>query len=480
MGMLAYIRNRSIMVKIPVTVVGVVVIMAATLLVPVVFQITSVEIHNIEKRVNAFFGTLGDGIIPYMIRSDYWAGFDFLEKQYESQSELNLRYVIIVDDENNIFASTSPDRFRILAPAPEPIRNHDHEKKGFLSLISSSEIMVGRKITKSGFFYGEIHTEIDLTQLKERLWNISLTAIIFTAIIAFVCGVIGYIISREIIRPLSLLETHVEKVGRGEIEFIDEQSIHSNDEIHRLMARFNQMAAALLERNRMARSLAIKGQLTVLGKLTASMAHEINNPLGGMLNVVSTLKRHGRDESIRQSSLDLLARGIKQIQSIVHAALLTYRYDDDDGTLRPVDLEDVRLLIQSEVKSSHIVLDWNNNIRQELKLSAMAIRQLVMNLLLNSCEAMPSGGELYFEATATDQHIALIVEDNGPGIDPELVDLLVRGDLHVDEERGGMGLWICLQLIHQLHGRWEIFSELGEGTRIEVNFPLNQESQHAA
>lgn len=468
------------MVKIPVTVASVVVIMAAALLVPIIYQTTSIEIRNIEKNVDAFMETVADGIIPYMIQGDYWAGYDFLQKQFESQSAFDLRFVVIADDENKIFASTAPERFRILAPVSGRIESHDHNRKGLIDILRSSEILAGKKMVNQNLNFGEIHTEIDLTGLKARLWDIALTAIVFTALIALFCGGVGFFISRELVRPISLLGTHVEKVGRGEIEFIDESLIKSNDELHTLMARFNQMAAALLERNKMARSLAIKGQLSVLGKLAGSMAHEINNPLGGMLNVVSTLKRHGKDKAIRESSLDLLARGIKQIKTIVQAALVTYRYDEDEGILRPVDLEDIRLLIQNEVQTGKITLDWNNRLDGKLTVSATAIRQLVLNLLLNSCEAMPAGGELFFEAKATDRSLILIVQDNGSGIDPAMVELLMRGDLHIDEERGGMGLWICLQLIHQLQGAWEIYSTPGEGTRFEVQFPLIRDSQHAA
>jgi signal transduction histidine kinase len=479
MGLLAYIRNWSLMVKIPVTVVGVVIILAAMLLIPIIYQVTSVEIENIEKRVNVFLDNVSDSLIPYIIREDYWAGFDFLKRSFDSQLDLRIRYVTVSDKNQRIFAGTYPGMSKILEPLPEKLKQHSNNGRGLLSIIFLSDLLLKRRITNNGNYFGDIYADIDLTQFKERLINLSITAIVFTTIISFFCGVIGYFISREMVRPLSVLGRHVEMVGRGEIEFIDEKTIPSNDEVSYLMVRFNQMAAALLENQKMAKSLAVKGQLAALGKLAASMAHEINNPLGGMLNVVNTLQRHGEDYTVRQNSLDLLARGIKQVQAIVQAALLMYRQDGDAETLRPVDLEDIRLLIQSDVKTSRIHLDWNNNIDHEIKIEPVAIRQVVLNLLLNGCEAMPSGGELFFEARAEEDHIHLVVDDNGSGMPPEFVDTLVNGILEVDEGPGGLGLWICQQLIQQLHGSWEIYSKLGAGTRIEVTFPLNQESGHA-
>jgi len=283
--------------------------------------------------------------------------------------------------------------------------------------------------------------------------------------------------------PLSRLKAHVEQVSQGEIHFIDERLIHPNDELNQLMIQFNHMAAALLEKERIAEQLAVRNQLIALGKLTASMAHEINNPLGGMLNVVNTIRRHGDDGVVRDSSLALLERGIKQVQSIVQAALVTYRHDGVHLSLRPVDLEDVRLLIQNYVRAANIDLHWRNDLVGELNLPAVAIRQLCLNLLLNACEAMPDGGELHFEVHSEAAQLAIVVEDTGGGIPAEVIDRLAASDAPNDDAdsiQSGLGLWICTVLVRQLQGDWRIQSEAGQGTRMEVTFPLLRETGYAA
>ena len=489
LSFLGLLRNWSLMVKIPVTVVGVVLILAGTLLVPVIYQTTSMQLANMEKRINALLTAAINGTLPHLMLREYWPAFDFLSRLKDSQSDLQLKYIVILDAEHRVFAATDPRAFRLLMRLPEGKQDGSFTFSSsgeslisdIFGILGSSQIAVRKVISVNGVTHGTALSVVELDQLKSELWEIVLTAIFFTALASLACGGIGYAISKEMMRPLSLLQTHVEKVARGEIRFIDPSLIHAQDEIYRLMVDFNNMAGALLEKQKITDRLAIEGQLAALGKLTASMAHEINNPLGGMLNVVSTLNHYGHDATVRTNCLDILERGIKQIQSIVHAALLSYRYDNDSQRLKPSDLEDIRLLIQNEVRHSRIDLSWANGLAGGFELPAVPIRQLAMNLLLNGCEAMPDGGELEFTASVADSTLSLVVADTGGGMVPELVERLNARSYYMDDGPGGIGLWICLQIINQLNGNWHISSEPGKGTRIGIQFPaMEQESGHGA
>src|SRR5918995_2933546 len=114
---------------------------------------------------------------------------------------------------------------------------------------------------------------------------------------------------------------------------------HARGEFRPLFGAFNGMVEAVREREGLARQLADEERLASLGRLASGMAHEINNPLGGILNAVDTLKQHGGRPEVRSRTLDLIERGLKGIRDVVRSTLVTYRADHD-GTrsLQPEDI----------------------------------------------------------------------------------------------------------------------------------------------
>ena len=73
------------------------------------------------------------------------------------------------------------------------------------------------------------------------------------------------------------------------------------------------------------------------------MAHEVNNPLGGLFNALDTLRRHGDDASVRDATVNLLQRGLTHIRNVVRSALVTYRGETADRSLRAVDIDDLAI-----------------------------------------------------------------------------------------------------------------------------------------
>jgi signal transduction histidine kinase len=173
------------------------------------------------------------------------------------------------------------------------------------------------------------------------------------------------------LRPLGTLTSYVERVREGRAELIPEASQYKiSAEFRGLFDRFNAMARALNEREALASHLAAQEKYALLGKLASGMAHEVNNPLGGIFNALDTLRRHGADPSVRESTLNLLQRGLGHIRNVVRSMLVTYKPEELIYALAPADVDDLRTLIEPEAHRKNLRLDWRNEFSGELPVAA--------------------------------------------------------------------------------------------------------------
>jgi signal transduction histidine kinase len=253
-------------------------------------------------------------------------------------------------------------------------------------------------------------------------------------------------------------------------------------EFSKLFDRFNAMARALNERQILQTQLADQEKYVMLGRLASGMAHEVNNPLGGMLNAIDTIQAHGNDPVVLNKSLDFLKRGLAGIRNVARAALVTYKGGADPGVLTPTDLDDLPLLVQHEAGARRLRLDWQNRISEPLLIDGAAIRQITLNLLLNACVASPLGGRVTVAGWCCDGILRIAVTDEGSGLPAEMATLLDQAAPATGrmQENKGLGLWMSGHLIRRLGGRANV-EYPGVGTRVVVSVPVALEHvRHAA
>jgi signal transduction histidine kinase len=273
--------------------------------------------------------------------------------------------------------------------------------------------------------------------------------------------------------PVGLLTEHVERMRDGEVVPISSDRLRDpHTEFGRLFARFNAMAQALAERKALAARLAEEEKLAQLGRLASGMAHEVNNPLGGMQNVIRTLRKHGADPGVRATSLDLLERGLTGICNVVRAALVTYKGGEHPERLTRSDLDDLRFLVQHEVSRRHLRLRWDNRLPADVAVDGGAVRQAVLNLLLNACAASPLQAAVSVTADLHEGALVIEIADRGPGLPADIAALL--RDLPADpvpDRQGGLGVGAAARLVARLEGRFKIDTAPDKGTRIAILIP---------
>ncbi|MBE9502553.1 MAG: PAS domain S-box protein [Proteobacteria bacterium] len=184
-------------------------------------------------------------------------------------------------------------------------------------------------------------------------------------------------------------------------------------------------ARDISERKKMEESLLNAERLAATGRLAADIAHEVNNPLGIIKNYLAISKREmeENDKDITEN-IDIIDEEINRIAKIIRGLLAFSRPVDDEVHLSDVNkvVEQIVELSRRSLESQKIRLDVDLNPSvKEVGLSADHLKQVLINLINNSKDAMPSGGEIVIRTVNRNDGTEIIVEDNGTGIDKDII-----------------------------------------------------------
>jgi signal transduction histidine kinase len=213
-------------------------------------------------------------------------------------------------------------------------------------------------------------------------------------------------------------------------------------------------------------------RMASLGRLTASIAHEINNPLAGLLTAVDTVKQHASPDPLLARVLPLLERGLHQIKDIVGALLVEAKAKG--RALDSSDIDDVQTLLTQEARKIGVDWQWRNSVSGTVSLPATMVRQVLINLVLNALHAAGKGGHVSVDARLAEEHLILEVGNDGQAIAPEHMDHLFEPFTRINPEGQGLGLWVTHQIVEQLRGNVIVNSRSG-WTRFCVTLPLGEE-----
>jgi signal transduction histidine kinase len=283
--------------------------------------------------------------------------------------------------------------------------------------------------------------------------------------------VLCFFLLRRILVPIERVAKHLTLAGQGQLEPITELNLY-DPELLALCQSFNSMVAATRDREMMILTLAEQDRAAVLGRLVASIVHEVRNPLGGMLASIETIRRFGKDAAAREEALSLIQRGLNSIGDVIDASLETYRFPRVRRNLTREDLADVEVLIEAEARQRGLTFERAISLNGDASVSALEARQILLNLLLNACEATPAGGTVSFAAHVSGDAVEFTVSDNGPGLAPSILEAIGEGTSLPQD--AGLGLPIVLRLVRRLEGTIRAIAPHSGGTVFSLSLPLKQ------
>lgn len=347
---------------------------------------------------------------------------------------------------------------------------------GEIALIASSDrnrFWVQRPLLRDDRVRAVLSAQLDLKPIRDERLAADIKSLTVNAFMAAALAAFGFWLMRRLLAPLRLLETALARAAAGDPQPIGAVAgVAANPRLFALIRAYDAMAAALGERAQMRIAQAERLRAADLGRLAATIAHEVRNPLAGMLNAIDTARRFPDNREAVASSLDLVERGLAAISRVVDTTLSVHRPPPGGKPVDAVDIADLERLIGPAAARRGVRLDWSAAIDETVGIDASVVRQIVLNLALNAISAARPNGNVRVAAEARPDGFVLTVEDDGAGLDPAVVARLERLDLDwIDTSEGGIGLGVVMRAVASLGGRIAA-SRTGDPPRTAIRVEL--------
>jgi signal transduction histidine kinase len=252
------------------------------------------------------------------------------------------------------------------------------------------------------------------------------------------------------------------------------------DEVGHLSGKFRDLCSRLensqSELDRSIKQVFQSEKLAALGRLSAGVAHEVNNPLGGMLNCIKSMRETPEDADLNRRYLELIEKGLKRIGNTVQQLLNFGRREPLLYSRVAVDTLIAECLLLLEYALKKITLRTELTLgEKKYPVDAGALEQIVVNICLNAVQAMPEGGILTVKSEEKNGRIQLTFRDTGSGIaEEDLAKIFEPFFTTKDVSQGtGLGLAVTYSLVQRMEGKISVTSRKGEGSCFIVELPAD-------
>ena len=333
--------------------------------------------------------------------------------------------------------------------------------------------------------FGAIRVGLSPVLIRDDLTEALRPMLLTTMLLSAAAIIVGLVLATRILRPIHVINSGLMKLGRG--EKVGDIDLPPDEELEGVGESFREISEKLAARS--------------LGRLMAGVTHEVRNPLNAMTIHLELVREHllrlqrntrtpvgavlgleGRREEATpevngaREHLDVIASEIKRLDEVITGFVRFIR--PEELQLHPVNVQtliaEVIALVEPDARRTGITCraDAPDGL-PELRADPALVRQALLNLALNACQAMTDGGRLTMGARVEkDRRLALIVEDTGAGISADRLDRIFDLYYTTKPDGSGIGLSIVYRIV-QLHGgEIEVQSTEGRGTTFRMLLPF--------
>lgn len=334
---------------------------------------------------------------------------------------------------------------------------------------------------------------LPMTEFFKHIQSIKKTTITLVVVAMLLCSMLSYLLTLTIVNPLKELRQGIERVSSGNLDYhVDPPHLDIADA---LASSFNRMAASLKKsREELKRTyieLAEKEKMAALGQMTASIAHELKNPLGVILGSAQVVANTRRPLPMREEAALFIVAEVERLDKTLKAFLAFSKPAPPNFSL--VDL--VQLLDETLAATEAQMAANGIQVEKSFpggQIHCLAdkdqIRQVFWNILINAEQAMPNGGRLTIEADCrigpnkeaglygTDpavdpiHEMVIKISDSGSGIPIEQSEKIFEPFVSFRNGGIGLGLSIVYQILKLHRAKIEVDSQMGRGTTFTLLF----------
>ncbi len=380
-------------------------------------------------------------------------------------------------------ATNDPRQLATLSAIENEYQDYIQQKDKVIELYQSGNIVEGKALhekVRDSFFnildlcetFKAYHTD-QISQARRRFNSQAETLRVLTvsAVAAsfLIAAMLVILLIRQLLDPVHRLALeasrhHAGSYVKNDIDMLDHSVKDLIQDVDSTRMALEKSRESLLQSERFA----------LVGKLAAGMAHSIRNPFTSVKMRLFSLGRSLELTEAQQDDLAVISEEIRHIDNIVQNFLEFSRPPRlKFQTISPSQVVDqVLRLLSHRLKSYEVEVNvLRGSDLPEIKADAEQLKEVLVNLIVNACEAMEKHGRIEIREREADGNVLVEIEDNGPGIPEPLIGKIFQPFFTTKEDGTGLGLSIATRIVEEHRGRLSVSSVEGRGTVFTISLP---------
>lgn len=424
---------------------------------------------NAEAETRRLAATLARGLVQPVLRNDVWQAYQMVRAAADTSGSADdsAVQVVALDAAGQVFASPSPRVHPLgqhVSKLPDPLAQAARQvlesapvQPGRVEVATTGELVLalpilGEEESLLGVVLATHPRSLTEAQLEAVIRQLVTLGALAMLVVAVAGGAIGVRMTSPLERLRAVMQALPRRESGADAGLRDEldQVCTRRDEVGELGRTFAAMIEQVAAQQELERHMLEAERMASIGQLSAGIAHEVNNPLGGMLAAIENRRLRGGIDEATTRTLGMLERGLRQVHGTVQALLNEAR--SERHPLTDADLRDLELLLMPEAAQAAVALRWRAAMPSQ-DLPAIPVRQVMLNLTLNAIAAAGPGGSVEVWTQETAEHWQVWVGNSGAALDQAKLATLTQGSERSTGGRLGLGLWITARILHTVRGQ---------------------------